>query len=107
MDPITLAIATSAASIVGHEYAKGFATEAGKASWAGIKALFNWKEDPKPADVPKIVATELTARPELLEELIQLLKSDSAGTAASVVNNVVVQSGGKAIFATKIDTVNM
>ena len=106
IDPVALATITSAVTVLGSDYAKGIATEAGKASWAGIKGLFKWHEDPAPAEVPAKVATALTASPELAAALLELLKKDSGGAAAALVGNLQ-NNGGKVVIGAKIDTVNM
>jgi hypothetical protein len=86
IDPLNLAVITSAVSVLGVEYAKGIATEAGKSSWEKIKQLFGWVEDPHPAEIPQRAAAALVDSPELAKSILGLLKRDtgSGGTAAMV-----------------------
>src|ERR1035437_4339103 len=62
--PVALASITAAVSVLGTEYLKGIATDEGKGTWSGIKALFGWTSDPAPAEIPEKVATALTASPD-------------------------------------------
>lgn len=89
MDPVTLAMLTSAVSILGHEYLKGLANEAGKKTWGLVKAIFGWHDDPSPAELPRQVATSLETSPELAVKLWEILKNNQgAGTAAAIVNKI-------------------
>ncbi|MGA7414533.1 MAG: hypothetical protein WBW33_28950 [Bryobacteraceae bacterium] len=103
IDPVALATITSAVSVLGTEYLKGFSTEAGKATWTGVKALFRWASDPEPAEIPEKVATTLTASPDLTEKLLELLKNNQTGTASAMVGKISV-SGGKVVVANTIVT---
>ena len=89
MDPVTLALLTSAVSMFAGEYIKGFSGEAGKATWSGIKSVFGWKDDPKLEDVPHRVASSLAAAPELGQKIFVLLKDNqAAGVAASMIGKI-------------------
>jgi hypothetical protein len=89
VDPVTLAMLTSAVSILGSEYLKGVASEAGKSTWSAIKSIFGWKDDPKVEDVPQKVASALHASPQLGEKIFVLLKNNqSAGVAAAMVGKI-------------------
>jgi hypothetical protein len=94
MDPIVMATITAAVSVLGSEYLKGFGNEAGQSTWNGIKSLLGWTSDPDPADIPDKIAAALTASPGMAERLVQLLKSNNAGTATAMVGKIEM-SGGK------------
>jgi hypothetical protein len=101
IDPIVLSSLTSAVSVLGTEYLKGIATDAGKSSWTGIKALFGWKSDPPPAEIPDKVTNALTVSPEIAEKLLELLKSNQTGTATALVGKIEL-IGGKLVVANTI-----
>ena len=106
LDPVVLSSLTTAVAFVGQEFAKGVSGEAGKATWNGIKHLFGWYTDPPLAEIPTKVAEGLSHSPEISEKLLELLKQDRLGPAASLVQSVTV-TGGKVVFAQKVDTLNM
>jgi hypothetical protein len=88
IDPAVLSSVTTAVTLLGTEYVKGTASEAGKATWAGVKSLFGWSFDPKPEQIPTQVATAVVASPELAERLIQLLKTSQDGTTTALVGKI-------------------
>jgi len=89
LDPVTIAILTSAVSVLGSEYTKGVASEAGKSTWSGVKSIFSWAKDPAPADIPEQVATALLDSPQLAHGLWELLKNNQgAGISASMVGKI-------------------
>lgn len=51
MDPITLAVVTSAVTTLASEVGKGIAGEAGKSAWGKIKAWFQWSTEPAEAEL--------------------------------------------------------
>ena len=90
MEPVTLAVVTSACTVLAKEVAKGAASEAGKSLWNKISSrLFsNSKENPGSEEIPAKIALKLKDDEELLDELIKLLKSNSeAGSSSSIVQN--------------------
>jgi hypothetical protein len=103
IDPTALATITASATVLGTEYLKGVATEAGKATWQGVKSLFGWSADPAPAEIAEKVASTLTCSPELTEKLVALLKNGNAGDSSAIVGNIQV-SGGKVVIAQIINT---
>ena len=103
IDPAALATITAAVSVLGNEYLKGIAGEAGKATWSNVKTLFGWTSDPHPADIPEKVTSALTASPELAERLLQVLKSNPSDTASAIVGKIEV-TGGKVVVAQTIVT---
>jgi len=89
LDPITIATITAAVSVLGNEYLKGIASEAGKATWQKVKALLGWTSDPEMAEVPERVAKKLHQSPEIAQELREILKSNSeTGAAAAIVGKI-------------------
>ena len=103
IDSAALATITAAVSVLGNEYLKGIAGEAGKATWSAVKSLFGWTSDPHPAEIPDKVTAALTKSPELAEKLLQVLKSDPSDTASAMVGKIEI-SGGKMVVAQTIIT---
>lgn len=103
LEPVSMAVITSAVTLLGNEYMKGVASEAGKATWTAIKSLFGWASDPSPADIPEKVAAALTTSPEIADELLNILKTMNAGTPSAMVERIDAQ-GGKIIVANTIIT---
>jgi hypothetical protein len=88
-DPITIAMITAAVSVLGNEYLKGIASEAGKNTWQKVKSLFGWESEPEVSDVASQVARKLHASPELVQQVWELLKSNKdAGTASAMVGKI-------------------
>ena len=89
MDPIVLATVTSALTLLGTEFAKDVASEAGKSTWAKIRGLLGWKSDPPAEDLAATLAGRLQEDPKLTSQLVRLLQeSKDAGTAASLVGQI-------------------
>lgn len=106
IDRLALSSLTAAVSVLENEYLKGIATDAGKATWAAIKALFGWTSDPSSVEVPEKLATAITTSPEIAEKLLILLKNNQTGTATALVEKIEV-SGGKVVVAGSINHLNM
>jgi hypothetical protein len=103
IDPIALASITSAVSVLGNEFLKGIAGEAGKSTWAKIKTLFNWQSEPEAEDIPHAVATALTQSPQLAAQILDLLKQQDTGSPSAMVGNIHAE-GGKVVVAQTIIT---
>jgi len=89
IDPTVIATITAAVSVLGNEYLKGIASEAGKKTWQGIKSLFGWSSEPEISDIPTQVATKLQASPELIQQVLKLLQSDTeTGVAKAMVGKI-------------------
>lgn len=93
MDPIALATATSALTVLASECAKGAASEVGKDIWSKAKGLFGWTEEPAASVLPKAIATELHSNDELLSAIVKLLaeapaSEQSTQIAGSLVGNL-------------------
>jgi hypothetical protein len=106
IDPAVLSSIATAVTLLGTEVVKGTASEAGKATWAGIKLLFGWSFDPEPKEIPAKLADAVVVSPEHLEKLRQLLKATQDGTTATLVGKIDARDS-KVIVAGSIDTLNM
>lgn len=107
IDPNALAQITATVGIIGNEYLKGVASDAGKATWFRIKEMFGWVSDPPQAEISELAARALKESPNLTAELLELLKSDRAGKTAALVGNIEVNSGGKVVIAASITNLKM
>lgn len=103
IDPIALATLTSAVTVLGNEFLKGVAGEAGKTTWTKIKTILGWNSDPKPAEIPEKVATALSESPHLAEQIIELLKTHETGSPSAMVGKIEA-TGGKVVVAQTIIT---
>ena len=103
LDLVALASIASAVAVLGNEYLKGVASEAGKSTWTGVKSLLGWNSDPTPAEIPAKVVNAVTTTPEVGEALLRLLKSNDTGSATSIVGNINA-AGGKIDVAHSITT---
>ena len=104
VEPAAVAAVVSAVSLLGSEYLKGAAGEAGKATWSAVKSLLGWGSDPPAAEIAPKVAQALAESPEIGVQLLRLLKTD--GRTASLVHDVVI-NGGKVVFAERVDHLEM
>ncbi len=104
MEPVTLAMLTSAVTVLALEVGKGAAAEAGKSAWGRIKALFKWSADPPEADLSADIAKALQANEALARQVVEILQAQSTGTASNLVGTI---NADKVVVADKIDTVNM
>jgi hypothetical protein len=107
IDPNALAQITATVGVIGNEYLKGVASDAGKATWSQIKEIFGWTSDPGPAEISEKAASALKESPDLAAELLGLLKSDRGGKAAALVGNIEVSNGGKVVIAGSITNLTM
>jgi hypothetical protein len=103
LDSAALASITTAVTLVWNDYLKGLATEAGKATWAGIRSILGWKEDPPAEEAPAQIAEKLRSSPELAENILQVLKTGDAGSASALVGKIE-SGGGKVVVAQTIVT---
>jgi hypothetical protein len=77
------------------------ASEAGKATWAGIKSLLGWTSDPAVSEIPRKVAVAVETSPEITVRLLDLLNKNEPGTATALVSNIKAD-GGKVVVASTI-----
>ena len=108
MDQTVLASITAGITLLGSEFTKGVASEAGKATWAKLRSLFGWKGDPPVSELPQQITAKLKDTPSLATEIIQLLRSNGdVGDAATLVGKIDAE---KLIFINEIKgdaTINM
>jgi hypothetical protein len=89
MDPVALATITSAVSVLATESAKGLAGQAGKDTWARIKSVLGWKDDPAPEKLAPAVAERLANDDDAARAVVMLLRENaSVGSAAAIVGNI-------------------
>ena len=103
IEPSALASITAAVTLVWSDYLKGLATEAGKATWVGIRSILGWKEDPPAAQAPDQIAEKLRSSPDLAEKILQVLKTNDVGSATALVGKIE-SAGGKVVVANTIVT---
>ncbi len=104
MEPVTLAMLTSAVTVLALEVGKGAASELGKSAWGKIKSLFKWSAEPAEADLSADIAKALEANEALARQVVEILQAQSTGTASTLVGTI---NADKVVVADKIDTVNM
>ena len=105
MDPIVLATATAALTVLGTETAKGMASQAGKDIWSKVKGLLGWTKEPAAPELPKAIATKLSSDEALLAQIVKLLSEakapdSSVQMAGSLVGSLTDE---KAVVAQKIE----
>lgn len=97
MEPITLAVLTSAVTTLATKAIEGFGEEAGKSLWGKVKTTLCWSNDPPPQDLAPMLAKQLDADEALASRVLELLKENQPGETA-VVQQLVGQihtKGGK------------
>jgi hypothetical protein len=92
--PEALAAISSAAALVGHEFLKGTAGEAGKSAWLAVKGALGWTSDPPPAEMKTRVEESLATQPELAEKLLEVLKANENPAVSRQVGSII-SCGGK------------
>ena len=105
MDPITLATATSALTVLGTESGKGAASEVGKELWSKAKKLLGWTKEPEASELPQSIATELHANDELLSAIVKLLAEAPASDQSTQIAGTLVGNlrSEKTVVAQKIE----
>ncbi len=92
--PEALAAISSAAALVGHEFLKGTAGEAGKSAWLAVKGALGWTSDPQASEIKTKVEESLAAQPERTDKLLEVLKANQDSGVSGQVGSIV-SSGGK------------
>ena len=97
VDPVILAVVTSALTQLASKAAEGSASEAGKDLWKAVMKRLGWSTDPSLENLSLNIAKRLKDDEELANDLTSLLKAKSAeaGSASLLVaridaNKVVV-----------------
>ena len=103
IDPLVLASITSAVAVLGNEFLKNVASEAGKATWTRVKSLLGWTSDPAPAEIPQKVTEAITASPDTAQKLVELLKSNQGSASAALVDKIDA-AGGKVVVINTLIT---
>jgi hypothetical protein len=88
VDPVTLAIVTSAVTQFSTEFSKGMIGEAGKSTWKKLCSILGWDHESPPAadKLPASVATTLANAPEKVTEVQEELSQNPAtGIAGQVI----------------------
>jgi len=99
LDPITLATATSALTVLACEVGKGVADSAGEDLWKKVKAILHWETEPKLPDLPVEIASQLSSDETAAQAVLSILKSAPVPTTAAALvsridaNKVMVVSG--------------
>lgn len=107
IDPNVLHSLAASVGALGADYMKGITTEAGKASWGGLKSLFGWQADPDPQEIPEKITDALAASPDLLEDAIRLVKDSQSRAAMQLVGTLTAQDSSKVVVAHSVGTLNM
>lgn len=107
IDPVTLPALAAGVSLLGDEYLKGIAGEAGKSAWAAIKLLFGWKSDPESAEIPARVSDGLTASPEIAEKLLDLLEASQVQSVKQLVGEIKAKGHAKVVVTQNIHNLRM
>jgi hypothetical protein len=100
--PEMLATLTASVTLLGHEFLKGGADEAGKNAWSAIKHLFGWSSDPPEAELPATISKTLAASPEISQKVLEILKSANLGAPSAMVGNITNVGGTVKIVNTII-----
>jgi hypothetical protein len=107
IDPATLSALAAGASILGSEYLKGIAGEAGKSAWGGIKLLFGWESDPAPIEISAIVSDRLTASPEIAGRLLELLEASQVTSVSKLAGEIKAKGHARVVVAQNINNLQM
>jgi len=91
--PEAVAAISSAAALVGHEFLKGTAGEAGKSAWLAVKAALGWNSDPPSAEIKNKVEESLAAEPQRADKLLEVLKSNENPAVSGQVGSIVSYGG--------------
>ena len=98
MEPTLIATITTALTALSMEVSKGIASEAGKEAWNKIKHLLGSKPQRALDKAHTVVAESLEANPEILCELLELLKASQSANVGPLVGSIdaeeVIVAGG-------------
>ena len=88
MDPTIIAAITAALTALAAEVAKGVASEAGKDTWGKIKQLLGSKPQAALDQAQAAVSDRLEADPEIVRELLDLLKASQSANVGELVGSI-------------------
>jgi hypothetical protein len=78
VDPVTLAVLTSAVTTLATKAAEGFGEEAGKSLWEKVKGALGFASNPSIPELPIKVATQLERDPAAAAKVYALLNGQEA-----------------------------
>ena len=88
MDPTVIAAITAALTALATEVAKGAAGQAGKDAWGKIKQLLGAKPQAALDQAQAAVAERLESDPEIVRELLDLLKASQSAHVGELVGSI-------------------
>ena len=88
MDPTVIAAITAALTALAAEVAKGVASQAGKDAWSKIKELLGSKPQAALDQAQATVSERLEADPEIVRELLDLLKASQSANVSELVGSI-------------------
>jgi hypothetical protein len=83
MDPVTLAVATSAITVLAHKVTESAASSAGKDLWEKIKKLLVLPNEPDKPKLPKLLAEKLLKDERTLNAALELLANSGEADEVS------------------------
>ena len=106
MELAAFATIVSGTTVLATEVLKGIASEAGKNAWDKIKSLFKWSADPAEKDLAAEIAKVLEANESLAQQVVEILQSQSTGTASTLVDSISVEKGSITVVGTNTGTIS-
>jgi hypothetical protein len=103
VDPVTLATVTAAVANLGLEAGKQVLSDTGKHLWGKVKRALGWEKDPAPEELAESAAEKMKDRPELVKEVLALLKAESTQSVGQLVGKI---DADKVVVAGEINTTN-
>lgn len=97
MEPITLAVVTTAVVTLALDAAKEMAPQVAKDTWSKFKGWLGWTKTPPTEDLANEIAVALTANTQAAEQIVTELKKSDTGAAsrlASKINITVTNTTG-------------
>jgi len=104
MEPTFIAAITAALTALASEVSKGVASETGKDAWSKIKRLLGVKSQGALDHSQSVVAEELESNPEVVRELLDLLKASQSVNVGQLVGSI---NADKVIVAGKTGDIHM
>jgi len=88
VDPVTLAVATSAVVALASKVVDGAASEAGKALWTKVQGMLGFQQPPSPETLAQQVAERLKDDKSLASNVLKELQTHPDMLAGQLVGNV-------------------
>lgn len=102
LDPVSLALTTTAVTALASKVYDGAAGAAGEALWQRLTALLGIDAKTEPAELPEAIEAALKRQEAKLDDVVRLLRENP--TTAPLVGTIHAQ---KVVVAQKIDKVEM